>query len=69
MMGERSGSVEGRAHQLHTMASMDVVLSSTSLLAAASTESQVSMGLSAPLHGGELRIGVHTHVALVGQLR
>ena len=50
------------------MASMDVVLSSTSLLAAASTESQVSMGLSAPLHGGELRIGVHTHVALVGQL-
>lgn len=66
---EHRGRIKGREHQLNPGASSGVVLSSTSLGAAARTESQVLMGLSVPLHDGELGTGVHTPVAITGQSR
>lgn len=68
-MGEQSGRIKDRAREWQFTASLGVVLSSTSPVAATHTESQKPMRLSVPLHDVELGTGVHTPVAFMGQPR
>lgn len=69
MMGEQSGRIKDRAREWHLTASLGVVLSSTSPVAATHTENQELMGLSVSLHDVELGTGVHTPVAFMSQPR